>query len=124
MLDQLARVDSPMKMGQIRTLGGAASRVATDATAFAHRGSRFMVVFLAMFGADTPRDRYEQWASEALAAMQPGDHGAYVNFLANEGAAGLSAAYPSATWERLRQVKRMYDPENLFRLNQNIPPAA
>jgi FAD/FMN-containing dehydrogenase len=124
MLDQLARVDSPMKMGQIRTLGGAASRVAADATAFAHRDARFLVVFLAMFGPDAPRDRYEQWATEALAAIQPGDHGAYVNFLANEGAAGLSAAYPAATWEKLRRVKRMYDPENLFRLNQNIPPAA
>ncbi len=66
----------------------------------------------------------ERWAEEALAAMKPGNAGAYVNFVSNEGQAGLSAAYPPATWDRLRRVKRQYDPENLFRLNQNVPPAA
>ena len=46
----------------------------------------------------------------------------YVNFLGDEGEARVREAYPGATWERLTAVKRRYDPTNLFRLNQNIPP--
>jgi FAD/FMN-containing dehydrogenase len=49
--------------------------------------------------------------------------GAYVGFLGDEGDARVREAYPSPTWERLREVKARYDPDNLFRLNQNIPPA-
>ena len=53
-----------------------------------------------------------------------GDAGAYVGFLRDEGEARVRAAYPGATWERLAAIKADYDPDNLFRLNQNIPPAA
>jgi FAD/FMN-containing dehydrogenase len=60
---------------------------------------------------------------DTVAALRQGDGGAYVNFLADEGEAGVRAAYPGATWERLRAVKRRYDPGNLFRSNQNMPPA-
>jgi hypothetical protein len=60
---------------------------------------------------------------ETADALRQGDAGAYVNFLADEGTARVHAAYPGATWERLRAVKRRYDPGNLFRSNQNIPPA-
>jgi FAD/FMN-containing dehydrogenase len=56
--------------------------------------------------------------------MQQGDYGAYVNFLGNEGADRVRAAYPSRTWERLTAIKKRYDPDNIFRLNQNIPPNA
>jgi FAD/FMN-containing dehydrogenase len=58
------------------------------------------------------------------AALDQGDDGAYVNFLLDEGEARVRAAYPGATWDRLRAIKAEYDPGNLFRLNQNIPPAA
>jgi len=47
----------------------------------------------------------------------------YVNFVGDEGQARVREAYPGSTWERLAAVKRRYDPANLFRLNQNIPPA-
>jgi FAD/FMN-containing dehydrogenase len=54
-----------------------------------------------------------------------GDKGtAYVNFVGDEGQSRVRQAYPGQTWERLREVKEQYDPTNLFRLNQNIPPAA
>ena len=50
--------------------------------------------------------------------------GVYVNFLGDEGEARVREAYPGPTWDRLAAVKRRYDPTNLFRLNQNVPPAA
>ena len=55
--------------------------------------------------------------------LHQGDDGAYVNFLGDEGPDRVRAAYPGATWDRLAAVKATYDPENLFRLNQNVPPA-
>ncbi|KQW78436.1 FAD-linked oxidase [Devosia sp. Root413D1] len=125
MLAALEACPSPMKMGQIRVLGGAYSRVATDATAFAHRQGKIMVAFLAMYegGADVIA-HFDRWATEAVTSVSEKNAVAYVNFLGIEGGEGLRAAYPGSTWDRLRQVKAKYDPENLFRLNQNIPPAA
>ncbi len=55
-------------------------------------------------------------------AIRKGDDSAYVNFLGIEGDERIRAAYPGSTWDRLADVKRRYDPTNLFRLNQNIPP--
>jgi FAD/FMN-containing dehydrogenase len=124
MIAALERCTAPMKMAQVRVLGGAMARVPGEATAFAHRGAKMMVAFLSMYGGGPEvHAAQDRWAADALAALRPGDAGAYVNFLADEGTVGIAAAYPAATWQRLRAVKRRYDPENLFRLNQNIPPA-
>jgi FAD/FMN-containing dehydrogenase len=57
-----------------------------------------------------------------MASFRGHETGAYVTFLGPEGASGLGIAYPPATLARLREVKRRYDPENLFHLNQNIVP--
>jgi len=122
MLEHLGRSDAFMKIGQIRVLGGAAARIAPDATAYAHRGSRILVTYLAMYGG--PTEPHERWADEGIAALRQHDSGVYVNFVADERPERLRAAYPGPTWDRLRAIKRQYDPENLFRLNQNIPPAA
>jgi len=124
MLTAMTNCDAPMKMAQIRMMGGAFSRVPANATAFAHRDETTMVAFLAMHGPGADQEaKYEYWASQAMASLGKGGN-AYVNFLAAEGNDGLSAAYPLETLARLRQVKRRYDPDNLFRLNQNITPAA
>ena len=56
--------------------------------------------------------------------LKQGDDGAYVGFLGDEGDERIRAAYPGRTWERLAAIKARYDPENVFRLNQNVPPAA
>ena len=123
MLAAMDACDAPMKMAQIRVLGGAFSRVAADATAFAHRDQSLLISFLAMYGGGPDvTARYEGWATKAMAAIASADNGAYVNFLSKEGDAGLRSAYPPATLARLRQIKATYDPENLFRLNQNIVP--
>jgi hypothetical protein len=63
------------------------------------------------------------WVTGFASALRQGDTGAYVNFLADEGAVRVRAAYPGSTWDRLRAIKTQYDPTNLFRLNQNIPPS-
>ena len=63
------------------------------------------------------------WVNEYADDLRQGYPGAYVNFLADEGEDRVRAAYPGETWDRLAAVKRQYDPTNLFRLNQNIPPA-
>ena len=65
----------------------------------------------------------QAWVDDFVATLRQSDQGAYVNFLADEGEAAVRAAYPGPTWDRLASVKRRYDPSNLFRLNQNVPPA-
>ena len=69
------------------------------------------------------RRRARRGSTRSSAALDQGDDGAYVNFLARRGPERVRAAYPGATWDRLAAIKRRYDPDNLFRLNQNIPPA-
>jgi FAD/FMN-containing dehydrogenase len=123
-VETLRASDATVRVAQLRVLGGAMVRVPADATAFAHRGSRIMVNVAAFY--DGPEDRAvrEAWVSDFAAALQQGDGGAYVNFLGDEGQARIRDAYPGATWDRLAAIKARYDPTNLFRLNQNIPPAA
>ncbi len=122
-LDTLEASDASLRAAQLRVLGGAMARVPADATAFAHRSSRIMVNVAAFF--DGPDDRVvrEAWVERFADTLRQGDDGAYVNFLEAEGPERVRAAYPGATWDRLVEIKRRYDPTNLFRLNQNIPPA-
>ncbi len=119
----LADSDSSIRAAQIRVLGGASARVPVDATAYAHRKSRIMVNVANFVDGPDDRPRRQAWADSFAAALDQGDHGAYVNFLGDEGEARVRAAYPHGAWERLAEIKAIYDPTNLFRRNQNIPPA-
>ena len=112
-----------MAVVQIRALGGAMARVPAEATAFAHRRHSLMTNVAAILGQPDDRPAQEEWVA-GLAAQLGDEQGAYVGFLADEGEERVRAAYPGATWDRLAAVKAQYDPGNLFRLNQNIPPAA
>jgi FAD/FMN-containing dehydrogenase len=67
---------------------------------------------------------HEAWVDGLSKILGKGDDEAYVNFLGDVDGSRVMEAYPGQTWERLREIKRRYDPGNLFRLNQNIPPAA
>jgi FAD/FMN-containing dehydrogenase len=107
---------------QVRVLGGAVSRIPDDATAYAHRQRRIIVNVAAIYASPADDDVHRAWADDAAAALRHGDDAAYVNFLGAEGAARVRAAYPGATWDRLADVKRRYDPGNVFRVNQNVPP--
>ena len=98
------------------------ARVPVDATAFAHRASRIMVNVAAFY--EGPEDRLirDAWVGEFASALRQDDSGAYVGFLGDEGEDRIREAYPGSTWDRLSAIKGRYDPSNLFRLNQNIPP--
>jgi FAD/FMN-containing dehydrogenase len=108
---------------QLRALGGAVARVPADATAFAHRESRIMLNIAALYERPEERLVHESWVTGVAAALRQGDTGAYVGFLGDEGEERVRAAYPGSTWDRLTEIKARYDPDNLFRLNQNVPPA-
>ena len=123
-LDHLRAATGLSAVAQLRVLGGAMARVPSDATAFAHRGSKVMAAVFTIYGRAEERPVHEAWAADFAAALRQGDAGAYVNFLGDEGEARVRAAYPGSTWDRLVAIKRRYDPANLFRLNQNIAPDA
>jgi hypothetical protein len=122
-VDHLGATDAMMRVAQLRVLGGAMARVPVEATAFAHRRSKIMVNCAALYERLDLAATYEPWVTRFAAALKQSDAGAYVNFLTDEGPARVRAAYPGPTWDRLAAIKRRYDPTNLFRLNQNIPPA-
>lgn len=105
----------------VRYLGGAFARVDPAATAFAHRGAEAMVISAAFM----PSDATEDHRAEARAVWATiGDQGigSYAGFLASETPEDLAGIWPADTLERLRQAKRTWDPDNVFRRNFNIAP--
>ena len=114
--------DAAVRVVQLRVLGGAIARVPVDATAYAHRTKRIMVNVASFYEGDHDFAQREKWVTDVTEALSRGDPRGYVNFLGDEGADRVRAAYPGPTWDRLRDIKARYDPGNLFRLNQNIPP--
>jgi hypothetical protein len=122
-VEYLQASDARMRVAQLRVLGGARSRVPVEATAFAHRRRPIMANVAASYEGPEDRDVREAWVATFAAALRQGESAAYVGFLGDEGEARVREAYPGSTWDRLAAVKRRYDPANLFRLNQNIPPA-
>jgi FAD/FMN-containing dehydrogenase len=121
-LDRLRTSSAQMAAAQLRVLGGAMARVPADATAFAHRQRAIMANVAALYGSPDEAATHEEWVERFAGELRQGDGGAYVGFLGDDGPARIREAYPDGTWERLTEVKRRYDPTNLFRLNQNIPP--
>jgi len=122
MLDRIQESTAMVSAVQLRSLGGAISRVPAGDTAYAHRDRRIMANVAAIVGSPADAATHEEWVVGLANAIQDGP-GAYVNFLNEDGDARIEEAYPGPTLERLRQVKRRYDPGNVFRMNQNIIPA-
>jgi len=124
-LERIGESSAMMAACEIRVLGGAMARVPADATAFAHRQSRLMINVAAIYDPSTSeRSEHAAWVGGLAAELDDGDRGAYAGLLADEGQERVRAAYPGATWQRLAAVKATYDPDNVFRLNQNVPPEA
>jgi len=126
-MDRLEALDAPMRVAQLRVMGGAMARVPWDATAFAHRSYRILVNVAAFYEGEADRPAKQAWMDEfsdaILAAAGATTRCAYVNFVNDEGPERVHDIYPDETFARLREIKRRYDPGNLFHLNQNIPPA-
>ena len=109
-----------LAMTQLRILGGAAGRVPAAATAFAHRDATVMASVIAHGEGDYEDVR--AYAEAYHADLSGGATGVYANFVGDEAASRIHAAYPGATYERLVQVKRRVDPDNVFHANHNIRP--
>jgi FAD/FMN-containing dehydrogenase len=123
-LEALPQSTAMMKAVQLRVLGGALGRVPAEATAFRHRDRRLFVNVAAMYVDVAERDTHEAWVTRLADSLGKRDGaGGYLGFSGEEDEATIRAAYPGGTWDRLREVKRRYDPGNLFHLNHNIPPA-
>ena len=110
----------------IRVLGGAASRIPNDATAYSWRDKSILLWIISDTGSDdaTRMPEMAAWAASFQDELRAFGSATYVNFMADEGEDAVATAYAAATWARLREIKRRYDPDNVFRLNQNIPPVA
>ncbi len=122
-LDAMKNASSPYSLIQFRGLGGAMARVSPQATAFAHREQDYFVAIIGLW-LDAAEDaaRHQTWTETLWATIRPEGSGVYVNFLENEGPDRIREAYPPVTYAYLADVKRRYDPENLFHFNQNILP--
>lgn len=96
-----------------------------DKSAFGHREA-FLAVNLVGMWPDPPQDaEHLDWVRNTATSLQPfGTGGAYLNFSGDEGEGRVRAAYGAQAYEQLARIKATYDPGNLFRLNQNIKPAA
>jgi Berberine and berberine like len=124
-LEHVEASTAPMAAVQLRVLGGAMRRVPEDATAFAYRKASLMTNIAVMYAQAEERPEHEAWASSLARALSDGATApTYVGFLGDEEEDGVRRAYPPATLARLIEVKRRYDPENLFRLNLNVLPDA
>ena len=112
-----------MRVVQLRVLGGAVARVAPDATAFPHRHRKIMVVVGAGYTYASEREQHEAWVDSMVDAIGRDDPAAYVNFMSDATESEVREAYTDRAWSRLAAIKAQYDPDNVFHLNHNIPPA-
>jgi FAD/FMN-containing dehydrogenase len=116
------QISSPLTTYPIWQMGGAVGRVGDDETAFNGRSAGFTYNIGGCTETSAGFDEEREWARDFWSALQPWHEGVYVNFLGNEGAERIQQSYGPKKYERLQSLKRKYDPDNFFRINQNIPP--
>lgn len=117
-----SRFPSPDCEVLIPHMEGAPSRVPEHETAYTFRKEPFLLNVHTRWNAASDDARCIAWAREFFESTRPYAKGVYVNFLSDEGEERVKDAYTSEAWDRLVQLKNMYDPTNLFRMNQNIKP--
>ncbi|SED70177.1 FAD/FMN-containing dehydrogenase [Rhizobiales bacterium GAS188] len=119
-------VPSPTTAIALEQLGGAVSRVPEDDTAFNHRKNSFNALIVSSWSDRAENQKHIRWTRQLWQALQPHSSGdVYVNYLgqeADEGPDRVRAAYGACKYERLLALKHEYDPQNMFRMNQNIRP--
>jgi hypothetical protein len=117
-------VPSPFSIAELVLWGGAVREVPDDATAFGQRDGRFLFNAISMWEDAATTDANVAWPRDFFDAMEPyKTAGVYVNFLSEEGPERVKEAYGAEKFARLQALKDEYDPTNLFRYNQNIPPS-
>jgi FAD/FMN-containing dehydrogenase len=115
---------SPMTAIILIPGGGAIRRVGDEETAFGQRNAPWNIHFLSMWPDPADTDRNIAYTRAIAAAMKPWTTGAlYLNFIGDEGTQRVEAAFGPEKYQRLRELKKQWDPRNLFHHNQNIPPA-
>ncbi|WP_439577334.1 FAD-binding oxidoreductase [Elioraea sp.] len=123
-LHHAARAPSELSLMHLYPIDGAAHDIAPAETPWAGRAARWSMVIAAIDADPSKAEALKAWGRaywQAVHAFNPG--GAYVNFLHDDEAAGRLRASYGASWDRLVAVKRMYDPQNLLRVNHNIDPS-
>jgi FAD binding domain/Berberine and berberine like len=121
--DHGQRIVSPITSVGLWQMGGAVARVGEDETAFNGRNAGFTFNINGNSESADGFDAEREWARGYRSALAPFHTGFYVNFLMDEGDDRVLQAYGPAKYGRLKALKRKHDPDNFFRLNQNIPPA-
>ncbi len=123
LLDHFTRVASPQSLIALQPLGGATARVPSDATAFANRDAMIDLIPASIWEDRTADAANIAWVRDLWAASAGyATGGVYVNNLGDEGDERVRSAY-GANLRRLIEIKTKYDPDNIFRMNQNIRPA-
>jgi len=124
-VEYFGKTPSPFTAVHLQHLGGAIQRKSADETAFTHREAKYVMNIIGEWPEASRDIENTAWVRGLWQAVQPFASGAvYLNFMDNnEGEARIRAAYGEAKFARLAQLKKKYDPGNLFRLNQNIPPS-
>jgi FAD/FMN-containing dehydrogenase len=117
------RITSPISSIALWQMGGAVARVGEDETAFNGRSAGFTVNINGNAETSDGFEEQRAWARDYWSALAPYHTSVYVNFLMEEGEERVRQAYGAAKYDRLKALKRTYDPANVFRLNQNIPPS-
>jgi FAD/FMN-containing dehydrogenase len=116
------KIESPITSIALWQMGGAVSRVGENETAFNGRDAGFT---FNINGNSETADGFEEeraWARSYWSALEPFHTSVYTNFMMEEGEERIREAYGAEKYDRLKALKRKYDPNNFFRLNQNIPP--
>ena len=117
------KIKSPLTSYPIWQLGGAMARVGEADTAFSGRNGGYTFNINATTATAEGFEEEREWARNFWSALRPHHTNVYVNFLMEEGQERVREAYGAEKYDRLKALKRRYDPDNFFRLNQNIPPA-
>lgn len=124
MVEHSSQIASPLTYSVTFQLGGAISDIPEDATAYSHRGAAHNININGIWKPDeTIAEKEIKWTRDFFNALEPHQAGVYVNFLGNEGQARVEAAYGTEKYKRLVALKDHWDPDNVFRLNQNIAPS-
>ena len=122
-VERSLRIESPLTAFPIWQMGGAVSRVGDDETAFNGRTAGFTYNIGACTATSEGYDEEREWVRSFWSALEPWHQGVYVNFLGDEGADRVRQSYGPEKYGRLQALKQKYDPDNFFRINQNISPS-